>query len=125
MTAVLQHSGEATNSALAGAMLFRLVQVWLPVAVGLAFLLKMPRLDLGRVVQRVQNRGYAFCALFLLSLSAMPMMLAADRDESWIMVGDGVVFATLAFSALGTLLMLNVRRRTPLVSARATSSNGD
>lgn len=102
MTAVLQRAGDGGGLALAGTLLYRLVQVWLPAAIGLALLARLPALPKPR--RALVPAGVA--AALALAVVAAGLVAPPDVDAA-----AGVPPVGLAAIAIALLAVSTAARR--------------
>jgi uncharacterized protein (TIRG00374 family) len=106
MMGVLQNSGQSAEGALAATLLFRLIQVWIPVSIGLTLLPAHPWSFLrssGGPFARVAA-GMAAATLVLL-----PLIFLWERLEpNW---GDRILLSSSLLAIIGTISVLGGWRR--------------
>jgi hypothetical protein len=108
MTTMLHHAGTPVSMALAGTLLFRVVQVWLPVTIGLALLPTYPALSLRRLAQPAWALAVGIATFSLLVLLPTLMWKVADMEGPWFVSASGL--PAVAALALTSLWLRNRRR---------------
>jgi hypothetical protein len=107
MMGVLQNAGQPAEGALAATLLFRLIQVWIPVSIGLALL---PAYHPGFSL-RFSGGSFARVAAGLVAatLILLPLILLWERLEpNW---GDGVFESSSLLAIIGMSTVLGGWRR--------------
>jgi hypothetical protein len=106
MTGVLQNAGQPAEGALAATLLFRLIQVWIPVSIGLALLPAYPRFSV-----RFSGGSFARVAAGLVAATLIllpPILLWERLEPNW---GDGVFESSSLLAIIGMSTVLGGWRR--------------
>jgi hypothetical protein len=119
MTAVLRHAGYPEAAALAGAVLFRLIQVWIPVGAGL--LLLPDRLQLPKSFALPVRLVAPCVAALTLAGLVMATVIAGgpDIDSNWWAAEDEILLMVAACFALALIWRPAPRRK--LAEARGAN----
>jgi uncharacterized membrane protein YbhN (UPF0104 family) len=111
MASVLQHAGQAAGTALAATVLYRLIQVWIPVTIGLMFFATFPAVRLQSNVRTLARAAYGMSALSVLAALTLLLSDTAELESDWLLFAGSSLLPTIAAVAVMFAWLRNRRRR--------------